>query len=142
MKTDSSDKAATSHTVDIEVRYAETDQMGVVHHANYLVWFELARTGLCALTGHDYPSIERAGYLILVTGAELRYHRGARYGDRVQVEVWLDRLDSRGLRFSYEVRRDGERLAAGSTSHLWVEAETGRVCRIPSPWKEAFGALA
>jgi acyl-CoA thioester hydrolase len=131
----------TSHTVDVEVRYAETDQMGVVHHANYLVWFELARTALCARTGHDYPSIERAGYLILVTGAELRYHRGARYGDRVQVEVRLDRLDSRGLRFCYEVRRDGERLAAGSTSHLWVEAETGRVCRIPSPWKEAFAAL-
>ena len=131
----------TSHTVDVEVRYAETDAMGVVHHANYLVWFELARTGLCARTGHDYPGVEAAGYRILVTGAELRYHRGARYGDRVQVEVWLDRLESRGLGFSYEVRRDGERLAAGATSHLWVEAASGRVRRIPSPWREAFSAV-
>jgi acyl-CoA thioester hydrolase len=131
---------STSHTVDIEVRYAETDQMGVVHHANYLVWFELARTGLCALSGYDYPSVERAGYLLLVTGVELRYQRGARYGDRVQVEVWLEELESRGLRFSYEVRRNGERLATGRTSHLWVEAATGRVRRIPSPWKEAFAA--
>jgi acyl-CoA thioester hydrolase len=139
--TGSSRETARGHTVDVEVRYAETDQMGVVHHANYLVWFELARTGLCAVTGHGYPSIERAGYLILVTGAELRYHRGARYGDRVQVEARLDRLDSRGMRFSYEVRRDGERLAAGSTSHLWVESESGRVRRIPSPWKEAFASL-
>ena len=130
-----------SHTIEVEVRYAETDQMGVVHHANYLVWLELARTGLCALCGHDYPSIEKAGYLILVTEAELRYHRGARYGDRVQVEVRLSRLESRGLRFSYEVRRDGERLATGRTHHLWVEAETGRPCRIPSPYREAFAAL-
>jgi len=141
MATRSSRPGSTSQTIDVEVRYAETDQMGVVHHANYLVWFELARTALCALSGHDYPSIERAGYLILVTGAELRYHRGARYGDRVQVEARLEELESRGLRFSYEVRRDGERLVGGSTSHLWVEAESGRVCRIPSPWKEAFAAL-
>ncbi len=133
--------APVSHTVDVEVRYAETDQMGVVHHANYLVWFELARTGLCAVSGYDYPGVERAGYLILVTEAELRYHRGARYGDRVQIEVWLEGLESRGLRFRYEVRRDGERLATGRTHHLWVERATGRVCRIPSPWKEAFAAL-
>jgi acyl-CoA thioester hydrolase len=136
------ERPGTSHTVDVEVRYAETDQMGVVHHANYLVWFELARTGLCALSGYDYPSIEKAGYLILVTEAELRYHRGARYGDRVQVEVWLDLLESRGLRFRYEVRRNGEKLATGRTHHLWVEAETGRACRVPSPWREAFAALA
>ena len=133
---------ATRHTVDVEVRYAETDQMGVVHHANYLVWFELARTGLCALSGHDYPSIEKAGYLILVTEAELRYHRAARYGDRVQVEARLDRLESRGLRFRYDVHRNGERLATGRTHHLSVEAESGRPCRIPSPWREAFAALA
>ena len=134
------DTTSKSHTVDVEVRYAETDQMGVVHHANYLVWFEIARTGLCAATGYDYPSVERAGYLILVTGVELRYHQGARYGDQVQVEAWLDRLDSRGMRFTYEVRRGAVRLAAGATSHLWVEAESGRVRRIPSPWKEAFAA--
>jgi acyl-CoA thioester hydrolase len=131
----------TRHAVDVEVRYAETDQMGVVHHANYLIWFELARTGLCALSGYDYPGIERAGYRILVTEAELRYHRGARYGDRVRVEVWLDRLESRGLRFGYDVRRDGDRLASGRTHHLWVEAATGKVIRIPSPWCEAFARL-
>ena len=132
---------ARTHTVEVEVRYAETDQMGVVHHANYLVWFELARTGLCALSGHDYPGIERAGYLILVTEAEVRYHQGARYGDRVQVEARLARLESRGLRFRYEVRRDGQRLATGRTHHLWVDAASGAVARIPSPYREAFAAL-
>lgn len=139
MAVDGNDK---SHTVDIEVRYAETDAMGVVHHANYLVWFELARTGLCAKTGYDYPGIEAAGYRILVTGAELRYLRGASYGDRVQVEARLEALESRGLRFSYGVRRGEKRLATGTTSHLWVEAATGRVRRIPSPWREAFAAFA
>jgi acyl-CoA thioester hydrolase len=136
------ERQPASHTLQVEVRYAETDQMGVVHHANYLVWFELGRTGLCALSGHDYASIERAGFLILVTEAELRYHRGARYGDTVQVEAWLDQIESRGLRFRYEVRRGDERLATGRTHHLWVEAATGRVCRIPSPWREAFATLA
>ena len=138
MAGDGNDK---SHTVDIEGRYAETDAMGVVHHANYLVWFELARTGLCAKTGYDYPGIEAAGYRILVTGAELRYGQGARYGDRVQVEARLESLESRGLRFSYEVRRGEERLATGRTSHLWIEAASGRVRRIPSPWREAFAAF-
>ena len=133
--------AGSSHTVDVEVRYAETDQMGVVHHANYLVWFELARTGLCAQTGYDYPEIERAGYL----------HPGHRRRAALPARRALRRprpgpgagssaLESRGLRFSYEVRRDGERLASGRTSHLWVEAASGRVCRIPSPWREAFAA--
>ena len=130
-----------SHKVDVEVRYSETDQMGVVHHANYLVWFEVARVGLCAKSGYDYPGVERAGYRILVTEAELRYHRAARYGDHVEVEVWLQRLESRGLRFFYEVRRDGERLATGRTHHLWIEAASGRPLRIPSPWREAFAAL-
>ena len=137
----SGNSPSISHTVEVEVRYAETDQMGVVHHANYLVWFELARTGLCARSGYDYAGIERAGYLILVTEAEVRYHRGARYGDRVQVEAWLSRLESRGLRFRYEVRRDGQRLATGRTHHLWVEAASGAVARIPSPYREAFNAL-
>ncbi len=132
---------ATSHTVEVEVRYAETDQMGVVHHANYLVWFELARTGLCALSGYDYPGIERAGYRILVTGAELRYHQPARYGDTVRVEARLERLESRRLAFAYEVHRDGQRLATGRTEHLWVAAADGRPCRIPSPFREAFAPL-
>src|ERR1044071_1461667 len=95
-------------TVDIEVRYVETDQMGVVHHANYAVWFELARTRLCALTGFHYADIEKMGYLLMVTGLEVRYRRSARYGDTVAVTCRAQRLASRGLRFAYEVRKDGE----------------------------------
>ena len=96
--------------IEIEVRYAETDQMGVVHHSNYLVWFELARTSLCSLSGYHYADIENLGYLLMVTGAELNYRRSARYGDTVTVSCWIDRLGSRGLTFGYEVVLDGQLL--------------------------------
>jgi len=105
-------------TTDIEVRYAETDQMGVVHHANYVIWFELARTRLCALSGYHYADIEKMGYLLMVTGVEARYRRPAHYGETVQVVCWGDHLGSRGMRFAYEVRKDDELLATGASDHI------------------------
>lgn len=128
--------------IEVEVRYAETDQMQVVHHANYLVWFELARTNLCARSGYHYAEIEQLGFYLMVTGAEVRYRRGARYGDRVTVSVWIDRLGSRGLRFAYEVKRDGELLATGTTEHVWVDAATGGLRRMPEELAEPFRQLA
>jgi acyl-CoA thioester hydrolase len=128
--------------IDVEVRYAETDQMGVVHHANYVVWFELARTRLCLHTGFHYADIERLGYLLMVTGVEARYHRPARYGDVVQVTCWCERMGSRGLRFAYEVHKGEERLVTGLTEHIWVEAATGRPCRTPEAIREPFERLA
>jgi acyl-CoA thioester hydrolase len=126
----------------IEVRYAETDQMGVVHHANYVVWFELARTRLCALSGFHYAEIEKMGYLLMVTGVEARYRKPARYGDTVQVVAWGERLASRGLRFAYEVRRGEELLATGATDHIWVERATGRPSRAPEAVRGPFRRLA
>jgi acyl-CoA thioester hydrolase len=127
---------------DVEVRYAETDQMGVVHHANYVVWFELARTRLCSQSGFHYADIERLGFLLMVTGVEVRYHRPARYGEVVQVACWCERMASRGLRFAYEVRKDGERLVTGATDHIWIESATGRPCRTPEAVREPFERLA
>lgn len=132
----------TRATVDIEVRYAETDQMRVVHHANYVVWFELARTRLCALSGHPYSEVEELGYLLMVTGIEARYRKPARYGEVVQVICWCERLGSRGVRFAYEVRRAGELLATGASDHVWVERASGRPCRTPEPLREPFAKLA
>ena len=133
---------ATRCVTEIEVRYAETDQMGVVHHANYIVWFELARTRLCALSGYRYVEIERLGYLLMVTGVELRYRRPARYGDTVQVTCWGERLASRGIRFAYEVRRGGDLLATGHTEHIWIESASGRPCRLPEQLRAPFERLA
>jgi len=128
--------------IEVEVRYAETDQMGVVHHANYVVWFELARTRLCALSGFHYAEIERLGYLLMVTGVEARYYRPARYGSSPRVACWCERLGSRGMRFAYEVHHGGERLATGATEHVWVEKATGRPCRTPEVLRAPFQRLA
>jgi acyl-CoA thioester hydrolase len=136
----------TRHTTEIEVRYAETDQMGVVHHANYIVWFELARTHLCALSGFHYSEIEHHGYLLVVTGVQVSYRRPARYGDQVRVVCWAERLASRGVHFAYEVRRgredDDELIATGRTEHIWTERASGRPCRLPEPFRAPFERLA
>ena len=128
--------------IEVEVRYAETDQMGVVHHANYLVWFELARTRLCSLSGYHYAQIEQLGYLLMVTGAQVEYRRGARYGEMVRVAAWIDKLSSRGLTFAYEVSRDRQRLATGTTRHLWIETGTKKPSRMPAELRLPFGRLA
>ncbi len=127
--------------IDVEVRYAETDQMGVVHHANYLVWFELARTRLCSQTGHHYSEIEQMGYQLLVTGARLDYRRGARYGDTVRVACTLERLSSRGLSFAYRVHRGETLLVRGGTDHVWVDVAKGRACRIPERLEQPFASI-
>lgn len=123
------------------MRYAETDQMGVVHHAVYLVWFEQARTRLCLETGYHYAAIEDLGYHLVVTRAEARLVRAATYGQTVGVTCWIDRLRSRGLGFSYEVDHEGRRLAHGSTEHIWVERASGRPYHIPAPLKQPFERL-
>lgn len=128
--------------IEVEVRYAETDQMGVVHHANYIVWFELARTRLCSESGFHYADVERLGYLLMVSGVEVRYHRPSRYGDKPRVTCWCERMGSRGMRFAYEVHLHGERLATGATEHVWVEKATGRPCRPPGEVRAAFERLA
>ena len=127
--------------VEVEVRYAETDAMGIVHHSNYLVWFELARTDLCRQTGTDYAAIERGGHRLTVTRSEIRYRRPARYGDVVQVAAWIDSLASRRVCFGYEVHCGGELLATGSTEHVWID-DQGRPCRIPAALEPYFTRLA
>ena len=112
---------AHSVHVAIEVRYAETDQMGVVHHANYPVWFEVARTRLCLEAGFHYAEIEKKGLLLLVTGVHVTYRAPARYGETVDVACWVERVGSRGVTFAYRVERGGEAVAAGTTEHIWVE---------------------
>ena len=130
------------HEMDVEVRYAETDQMAVVHHSQYVVWFELARTHLCALSGLSYADIEKMGWLLMVTAVEVRSRKSARYGETPRVACWIERLGSRGIRFGYEVRRDGELLVSGATEHVWIARVTGKPCLTPEPLREPFRRLA
>ena len=116
--------------------------MGVVHHANYIVWFELARTRLCLEAGFHYAEIEKRGLLLLVTGAHLSYRAPARYGDTVRAACWVERVSSRGVTFEYRIERALEGgttlLATGSTEHVWVDAGTRRPTRFPEELKEPF----
>ncbi|MCZ6506502.1 MAG: thioesterase family protein [Acidobacteria bacterium] len=131
-----------TRTVDVEVRYVETDQMGVVHHANYIIWFELARTHLCQELDLHYADIEERGYLLMVTGIEAKYRKGARYGEIVQVTARIARLWSRGVRYAYEVRRDDTLLATGASEHVWIDHATGKPIRLPPDLQEGMARVA
>jgi len=124
--------------VELEVRYAETDQMGIVHHANYLVWFELARTRFCLDAGKPYPEIEALGYFMIITRAQQDYLLAAAYGDRVRVSCWLDWVASRSLQFGYRVSRGEQVLNTGFTRHLWVRRDSRRPCSFPESLRETF----
>jgi len=128
---------AVEHTV--RVRYSETDKMGIVYHANYIVWFEVGRTEFCRAAGFPYSEMERQGIMILVTGVECRYRRSASYDDDVTIRTRMGDAGSRGLSFFYEIVRtdDGALLAEGSTRHVFVD-RSGRPVTIPSAIREAF----
>ena len=124
------------------VRYAETDQMGVVHHAAYVVWLEEARTRLLADAGLPYHVLEREGLFFPVVELSLRYHRPLRYGETAQVEVRLEEVKSRRVAFAYRVLRPGGGLAAaGRTVHV-PQDEKGRAVRLPPKVYEKLRALA
>ena len=116
--------------------------MGVVHHANYIVWCELARTRLCLEAGFHYAEIEKRGLLLLVTGVHLTYRAPARYGDSVRVACWVERVGSRGVTFEYRVElgrpADAVLLATASTEHVWVDAGTRRTVRFPEELRAPF----
>ena len=104
---------------EVHVRYAETDQMGVVYHANYLVYLEEGRTRMMAAMGFPYHLLERDGVALVVRKAELRYRASARYGDRLLVRTWPTRLGGASIEYTYEVRNaEDQRLLATATTEL------------------------
>jgi acyl-CoA thioester hydrolase len=124
---------------DLRVRYSETDQMGIVYHANYLVWFEIGRTEWCRAAGYPYADMERKGFFIPVTRVEGTFRRSSSYDDPIVIVTHMARLSSRGCTFAYSIQDpDGRLLAEGSTEHVFTDAE-GRACRGSS---EILDALA
>jgi acyl-CoA thioester hydrolase len=116
----------------LRVRYAETDAMGVVYHANYLVWFEVGRGDYFRALGQDYGEWEQRGYVLPVSEAYARYHAPARYGDPVVVHTWVEEIRSRSITLGYEAYHatSNQRLASGWTKHICVDRQ-GRVCHLP-----------
>ena len=133
--------APTPFAVEFRGRYAETDRMGVVYHAEYLVWCEVGRTEFIRHHWRSYADLEAAGVMLAVADASIRYHAGARYDDLVRVETRLTEVRSRTLRFEYLVTRaaTGERLVAAATTLVAVDA-AGRTRALPPDVRAALEA--
>ena len=118
--------------LDIPVRFAETDLMGVVHHSAYVVWVEAGRVAWMAAAGMPYAEFAATGHHFAVTKVSLEYRASARFGDVVRVETRLARMRSRQAEFGYVIRNaaTGELLATGTSEHICVDL-TGRVAKIP-----------
>ena len=119
-------------TTELRVRYSETDQMGIVYHAHYLVWFEIGRTEWCRAAGYPYADMERSGLFIPVTRVEAAFRRRSSYDDPVRILTQMAELGSRGCTFAYDVRNPGnDLLAEGTTRHVFTDA-SGRPARGPA----------
>jgi acyl-CoA thioester hydrolase len=123
----------------VRVRYAETDKMGVVYYANYLVWFEVARTDWLRETGWTYRAMEQDGLGLPVIEAHCDYKASARYDDELQVMTTARLVSAVRLAFDYEVwrRADALLIASGYTVHACVD-RSGRPSRLPARVKELF----
>jgi acyl-CoA thioester hydrolase len=123
--------------VDVRVRYAETDQMGVVYHSHYLVWCEIGRTDHIRTLGVSYRDMEAAGITLAVAEASIRFHAPARYDDLVRVWTTLSAVTSRTVTFDYTIRNadTGERLATARTVLISLDPN-GRVTALPLGTRE------
>ena len=119
--------------IEHRVNYSETDQMGVVYHANYFVWLDMARTEHLRRTGVTYREMEEQGVFLAVTEARIRYRQPARYDDLVRIRCWIRDLASRRVTFGYAVERAGtdELLATAETALIALDRRHGLV-RIPA----------
>jgi acyl-CoA thioester hydrolase len=125
----------TSGEITIRVRYAETDRMGLLHHANYLVYFEQGRTELLRSRGYSYKDLEDQGYLLVLTRLQVRYRCPARYDDLLTLRTTVERTTSVKIEHKYEVFRDGVLLAEAHTTLGCVDRD-GRVQMLPDFLRE------
>lgn len=118
--------------VEIRVRYAETDQMGVAYYANYLVWFEVGRSEFCRKRGFRYADLEALGYKLVVSDVNCRYRNPARYDEAIMVRTRLKGVNKRMITFGYQIlRKDQEEvIAEGETRHICVDSN-GKAKSIP-----------
>ena len=123
----------------MRVRYAETDQMGVVYYANYLVWFEVGRTDLLRQNGWSYREMETDGYSLPVIDVQCTYKAPAKYDDELEVRTTGGMVSPVRMKFNYEVVRTADRgvLAVGSTEHATLD-RTGKPCRLPERVRALF----
>jgi acyl-CoA thioester hydrolase len=134
--------SATFNETRIRVRYAETDQMGVVYHANHFIWFEVGRVELMRQFGFNYKDMEREDdCFIAVVDAHCRYKAPVHYDDEVIVRTYLKHVREKVIRFGYELRNveSGELLAEGETTHLVADSKM-KSRALPERYMKAFRA--
>ncbi|MGE8080901.1 acyl-CoA thioesterase [Peribacillus loiseleuriae] len=126
----------------IEVRYAETDQMGVVYHANYVIWLEIGRTQLIKDLGFNYAEMEADGILSPVIDIQVSYKKPLRYGETATVKTWIESYDGLRVVYGYEILNENEELAVSARSaHVCVKKESFRPISIKRhlpDWHEAY----
>lgn len=123
----------------VRVNYSETDQMGVVYHARYLVWLDIARTEHLRRSGMSYRELEASGLRLAVSDVTIRYRRPARYDDTIRIRCWVRQLASRKVEFGYAIEhaQDGSLLATASTSLLTLDT-TMALRRMPDRVRDAL----
>jgi acyl-CoA thioester hydrolase len=132
------------HDATIRVRYAETDQMGVVYHSNYLIWFEIGRVELMRALGFEYKLMETEDdCYIVVAEVSCRYLHPARYDELLRVRTRISQAGNRIVKYSYELLRDsdGTLLATGATTHV-ICGRDGKPKRLPEKYRAKFRQLA
>jgi acyl-CoA thioester hydrolase len=133
--------ASNPHETRFRVRYAETDQMGVVYYANYLVWMELGRVEYCRAAGIRYKDMEaRDGVRLAVVDAHCRYLYPARYDEEIAVTTWVARANRRMVEFHYRMRdpATGIELAEGETRHIFLGPDM-KPMKLPEQYLPLFG---
>ena len=131
------------HDATVRVRYAETDQMGVVYHSNYLIWFEIGRVELMRALGFEYKKMETEDdCYIVVAEAGCRYLHPARYDELLRVRTRIAQAGNRIVKYSYELLRDadGHLLATGATTHV-ICGRDGKPKQLPEKYKSRFREL-
>ena len=123
----------------MRVRFAETDATGVVYHTHYIIWFEVGRGAFWRAMGLDSVDVPQDAGSFPVSAVEARFHAPARYGDVVVIRTWIKEMRSRSVSFGYEclLQATGQRLVAGQTTHLFLDAE-GHARRLPEAVRRAL----
>jgi acyl-CoA thioester hydrolase len=129
--------------LEFRVRYSETDQMGIVYHANYLVWCEIGRTEFIRTLGVSYADMERAGVSLAVSDLSVRYHAAARYDNMVRVQTTLSEVRSRMMTFDYQCSNaeSGQRFATARTTLVSLD-RSGRPLSLPPELRLLFAPPA
>ena len=132
------------HDAIVRVRYAETDQMGVVYYGNYFIWFEIGRVELMRALGFEYKLMEtQDDCFIVVAEASCRYRQSAKYDELLRVRTRISQAGNRVVKYSYEILRDSDNslLATGETTHV-ICGKDGRAKQLPEKYRAKFRALA